>query len=869
MRRALPVDRLSRPLDEEYGLGVVDAARRRERYGRNDIIEVARRPWWDLLRDTVMDPMIWFLAGTATLYAVLGERVEALTLLAALVPLVGMDAYLHRRTQASTEGLSSRLATTATAIRDGRPILVPAGDLVPGDLAIITAGQPFPADGVVIGGSEMQADESALTGEAYPVSKKALRRMPVGPPEPIVDGEHWGFAGTRLLTGNARLRVVFTGSETLYGEIVRSARGGSHARTPLQKAVASLVSILLVAATALCLILAFIRFWQGHGLIDAALSAVTLGVAALPEEFPVAFTFFLSVGVFRLARRQALVRRAVSVENIGRVTCICADKTGTITEGRLRLADYAVGEDVAYARLLQLAAVASRRETGDPLDAAILDEAAARAVSVPFEVVATFPFTEDRRRETAVVRETGMHLLVATKGSPEVILALAGLDAADRTRWDERVRQLAEGGHKVIACAWRSLDEGQFAGGEPTLGYRLAGLLVFEDGVREGVADAVQQCRHAGIHTIMVTGDHPATARAVAREIGLGEAEPRIVLGEELDEKLRGGGLDLRGVDVIARAIPAQKLDLVRALQARGETVAVTGDGVNDVPALQAADVGIAMGGRGTRSAREVASIVLLDDNFRSIVGAIAEGRQLFRNLQLSYQYLLIVHICLVITATVIPLAGYPLLYLPIHIVWLETLIHPTAMLVFQELPSTDRLQRAEARRDARFFSRGDWGVIVAVGLLLTAVVIFGYARSLSAGRVEHARAMAMATLTFASAALAAMLSRLRTRVSQVVSGATVALSLVVIQTPSLAALVHVGPLHLDDWAIAVVGALAAVSLPAALSFVRHSRSRPRAGEEQPRPARDHGVRPARPAPPTTPGLDAWEGKGGHVAGHH
>jgi P-type Ca2+ transporter type 2C len=851
MRRALPIDRLNRPLDDEYGLGAVDAATRRERYGRNDIVEVARRPWWDLLRDTVSDPMIWFLAGTATLYAVLGERVEALTLLAALVPLVGMDAFLHRRTQASTEGLSSRLATTATAIRDGQPVLVPAGDLVPGDLAVITAGQPFPADGLVIGGSEMQADESALTGEAYPVSKKPLRNLPAGPAEPTVDGVHWGFAGTRLLTGKARLRVVFTGSETLYGEIVRSARGGSHARTPLQKAVASLVSVLLVAATALCLILAFIRFRQGHGLIDAALSAVTLGVAALPEEFPVAFTFFLGVGVFRLARRQALVRRAVSVENIGRVTCICADKTGTITEGRLRLAGHALAEDVAYARLIQLAAVASRHETGDPLDAAILEEAAARAVTVPASVVATFPFTEDRRRETAVVREAGMQLLVATKGSPEVILALAGLDAADRARWDHRVRLLAEGGHKVIACSWGSLDEGQFAGGEPTLGYRLAGLLVFEDGIREGVADAVQQCRHAGIHTIMVTGDHPATARAVAREIGLGEAEPRIVLGEDLAGELRGGRLDLRGIDVIARAIPAQKLDLVRALQARGETVAVTGDGVNDVPALQAADVGIAMGGRGTRSAREVASIVLLDDNFRSIVGAIAEGRQLYRNLQLSYQYLLIVHICLVITATVIPLAGYPLLYLPIHIVWLETLIHPTAMLVFQELPSTDRLQRAEARRDARFFSRGEWGVIVAVGLLLTAVVIFGYARSLSAGRVEHARAMAMATLTLASAALAATLSRLRTRASQVVSAATVALSLVVIQTPSLAALVHVDPLHLDDWAIAIVGALAAVLLPAALSFFRH-----------------RGLPAVRQAPPT-PGLDAWKGERGHVAGHH
>ena len=419
MRRSVPIERLDLHLDAEQGLAGADVAARRQRYGPNAVIEAARRPAWDLVRDTVKDPMIWFLAGTAVLYAALGDRTEALTLLAALVPLVGMDAFLHRRTQASTEGLSSRLATTATVVRDGRSIQVPAADVVPGDLAVVAVGDPFPADGLVLDGRDLQADESALTGEAYPVAKTPVPALPAGVAEPIVDGAHWGLAGTRLLTGRARLRVVFTGGETLYGEIVRSARSGAHARTPLQKAVARLVAVLLVAASGLCVALAAIRLWQGHGLLDAALSAVTLAVAAIPEEFPVALTFFLGVGVFRLARRQALVRRAVSVENIGRVTFICSDKTGTITEGALRVTAQVPADGLPPARLLALAAIASRRETGDPLDAAILDAAAAVQAPVPTPVVRTFPFTEDRRRETGVARDAGARLLVATKGSPE------------------------------------------------------------------------------------------------------------------------------------------------------------------------------------------------------------------------------------------------------------------------------------------------------------------------------------------------------------------------------------------------------------------------------------------------------------------
>jgi len=774
--------------------------------------------------------MLWFLIATGAVYAVVGELAESLTLLASIVPLVAMDAVLHRRTQASTQGLRSRLASRAFVVRDGATLEIPVEGVVPGDLALIRAGLPFPADGIVLAGNELQADESALTGEAYPV-----RKRPFDGADTIdssdggarsVDTEHWGYAGTRLLTGTATMRVLLTGSETLYGEIVRSARIGARTPTPLQRAVGDLVRVLLAAAGVLCLILAAVRLRQGFGWVDAIVSALTLAVAALPEEFPVVFVMFLGVGVHRLARRKALVRRSVSVENIGRVTCICSDKTGTITLGELQLTHLLPAQGSSEARLAELAALASRRESGDPLDDAILRACAERSVAVrPATVAATFPFTEDRRRETAVVRADGLGLLAATKGAPELVLALCALDAFERTVWEERANALAAEGHKLIACASRELSDATWPGGEPDRGLRFEGLLAFEDPVREGVADAIAQCRDAGIRVVMVTGDHRATATAVARAIGLGGAEPNTVAGDALDALIREKDpRRLADLELVSRALPAQKLALVRALQASGEIVAVTGDGVNDVPALQVADVGIAMGERATRSARDVAAIVLLDDCFRTIVEAIAEGRQLFRNLQLSFRYLLMIHIPLVVTAALIPLSGDPLLYLPIHIVWLELVIHPSALLAFQDLPARRRLADIRLGSARGFFSRREWTGIAIVGVLLTALVSFGYDWSLGAERdVEHARAMALVVLTVASAGVTAILSGLRTRSARWIVVSTLALSAALVQIAPVAARLHISPLHRDDWGIAVGGGVLAC-LPLVLGAISAKR---------------------------------------------
>ena len=811
-RRILPLDRLEGLWDAQRGLSSADVVARAQKYGTNDIVEAPPHPWRGLILDTAKDPMLWFFAGTSILYWAVGQRIEALTLLVAILPLLGMDVYLHRRTQASTEGLKSRLSTTATALRDGVKSPLPSSQLVPGDLVFVVSGEAIPADAVIVTSSNMQVDESVLTGEAYPVTKSRMDGPPADGSQPLVDEVHWAFAGTRMLTGDAGIRVVFTGQETIYGEIVRSAVHGSHESTPLQLAIRFLVKILLVAALAACGILAAVRLHQGNDWLDALISAATLAATAIPEEFPVVFTFLLGVGVYRLAKRQALVRRAVVVENIGRVSVICSDKTGTLTEGRLELAHILPVPGLSEAQLQSLAAIAARAESGDPMDNAILHwPAQPNQTDIAPVRRATFPFTEDRKRETGIVIETSGRMLAVTKGAIEVIFSICEISDAERTAWLGRAAEFAAQAHKVVAVARRDLPTEIDLNAEPASGFSFAGLLAFEDPVRLGVREAVQACQAAGIHVIMVTGDHPLTAEAVAHELGLGGSHPVVVLGDELELGKEKRLPPLREVDVIARARPAQKLLLVKSLQESGEIVAVTGDGVNDVPALQSADIGIAMGERGTRSAREVAAIILLDDNFRTIVGAIGEGRQLFENLQLSFNYLLVIHIPLVLTATLIPLAGFPLLYLPIHIVWLEILIHPTAMLVFQGLPARELLPRGTTAKRGRFFDARQWGGIIATGLFIAAGVTLGYIRSLEGqANVEHGRAMALASLILASVAATAVLSRLRTSAARVMCLCTVVTTVVLIQVPIVGHWLHMQPLHLDDWALVVLFALIA-----------------------------------------------------------
>ena len=792
------------------------AAHSRMRFGYNDIVVAPPATWRDIAADTLRDPMIWFLVGVGLLYAFLGDVAEAVVLGLAILPLIGMDVYLHGRTQASTRGLASRLAAEASVWRDGAIAVLPAREVVPGDLVAIGPGEQVPADGLLVAGGGVQVDESSLTGESYPAAKRAF-----GPPERRVreaDTVHWLAAGTRVLTGNATVRVLLTGENTLYGEIVRSAVARTHTRTPLQVGVSRVVAGALVAAVVFCVALGVILRVQGHSVVESLVGALTLAVAALPEEFPVVLTFFMGVGVYRLAHRQALVRRAVAVENIGRVTAICSDKTGTLTEGKLSLTHRLPAPGTDESDLVDLAAAASHPDSGDPLDEALSAAGGLRHGAAP---IASYPFTEARRRETIVYDHDDGARFAAMKGAPETVLGLCSSTSFDA--WRERIESYAQTGHKVIAVASRVLSADEPADVEPMDGYTFRGLLAFEDPVREGVREAVVACKEAGIDVLMITGDHPATARAVAREAGF-SASPRVITADALDAAELANGGALARIDAVARATPADKLRIVEALRSSGEIVAVTGDGVNDVPALKAADVGIAMGERGTQSAREAAAVVLLDDNFRTIVRAIGEGRQLFRSLQLAFVYLLLIHVPFVVSAAAIPLAGYSLVYLPVHIVWLELVIHPTSMLVFQNIPVSGRLAPV---RGTRIFMTGTWVRLLVTGLALAALIGLVFEAVLRlGGDVERARTAAVGGLIAISAAVTIVLGGMRSRAGRVVIAGQLLSVAIAAGVPSIAALLHLGPLGRAE--LVAIAASAGAAALAAFVVKASMRERPR-----------------------------------------
>lgn len=766
------------------GLSAAEAARRLAEDGPNALPGGERRTLLSIALETMREPMFLLLLAAGTLYLLFGDLQEGLTLFGFVVVTLALTLFQEGRTERAIEALRDLTSPRALVVRDGQPQRIAGRDVVRGDLLKLSEGDRVPADALLLSADGVRADESLLTGESVPVSKRQARAgdltqasgiSPGGDEQPMV------YAGTLLVQGQALAQVTAAGPRSEIGRIGAALGTLATERTPLQKQTAALVRNLALLALGLSLALVLLHGLLRGDWLQAVLAGIALAMAMLPEEYPVVLTVFPALGARRLSKEGVLTRRITAIETLGATTVLCSDKTGTLTENRMTVTHLVAGGtavdqrlDVpgqggelaeAFHDLVEMAILASVLDPFDPMEKAFhqLGQrflADTEHLHRDWRLVQTYALSSALRAMSQVWAsdEGGVHT-VAAKGAPEAVVDLCHLGEAERRRIAAAVDDLAGKGLRVLGVA-----RGRFAGqdwpvDEHGFDFEFVGLIGLADPVRAQVPAAVAECRAAGIRVVMITGDYPATARAIARQAGLADGDADVLTGDEIatldDEALRRRMADVR---VCARIAPEQKLRIVQALKARGEIVAMTGDGVNDAPALRAAHVGVAMGGRGTDVARESSSLVLIDDNFASIVRAMRLGRRIFDNLRKAMSYILAVHVPIAGMALLPVLFGWPPLLYPMHIAFLELIIDPACSVVFENEPAeSDLMHRPPRDAAAPLFGGATLWLALLQGTGVLLVVLLAYAWA--GPRIPEAEARAFAFATLVTGNLALILS--------------------------------------------------------------------------------------------------------------
>ncbi|MBV1796370.1 cation-translocating P-type ATPase [Siccirubricoccus sp. G192] len=767
------------------GLAKEEAARRLESHGRNEIREQRRRGVWTIFLGQFTDFMILLLIVAAAISGLIGEPEDAIAILAIVVLNAVIGFVQEYRAERALQALKQLAALRAHAVRGGQVVTVPTPELVPGDLVLLEAGSVVPADLRLVEAVQLRVDEAALTGESQPVEK---RTVPLAEADlPLGDRSNMAFGGTVVTYGRGRGIAVGTGMETELGRIAALLSSTTEVRTPLQKRLGSFGRQLSLAAIAICVLVFALGVLRGEPVVLMFLTAVSLAVAAVPEALPAVVTIALALGAQRMVRRNALIRRLPAVETLGSVTYICSDKTGTLTQNRMHAEAFLLdgeqhqhlpGPETAgrepWNSLLRALALSNDASAdgqgailGDPTEAALFaaaHEAGFERAALEAEAprVAELPFDSERKRMTTLhALPAGGGVVAYTKGAPEALIerctarltasGLAPLDAAPLLAAAER---MAAEGLRVLAIARRDWPAVPTELSPETVetGLTFVGLVGLIDPPRPEAARAVDECRSAGITPVMITGDHPLTARAIAARLGiLEEGEGRALTGRELarlpDEEL---ARRVREVRVYARVDPEQKIRIVRALQSRGEFVAMTGDGVNDAPALKSADIGIAMGNIGTDVTREASDMVLLDDNFASIVAAVREGRRIYDNIRKFIRFVLAGNTGEILTLLAAPFFGLPIPLLPIHILWVNLVTDGLPGLALAAEPEEEGImQRPPQAPGESIFAHGLGVQVLWVGLLIGVLAISTQAWAIATGS-PHWQTMVFTSLTFA-----------------------------------------------------------------------------------------------------------------------
>jgi len=741
----------------------MQAAERLASQGPNELPSARPRRIWQQAWDVVREPMLLLLLAAGTINFLLAEPLDGGLLMLTVLIVIGISLFQERKTEHALAALRDLSAPRALVLRDGQQVRIPGREVVRADVVYLSEGDRVPVDALVIESTNLTVDEAMLTGESIPVAKCAIDALPAkvdalpgvaGMGDPGGDGTPWVFSGTLVVKGRGIVLALETGSATQLGRIGTALRSLEPGRTPLQREIDRIVRVVSVAGLAAAAAVVVIYGLTRGNWLEGLLAGIATSMSVLPEEFPVVLTVFLALGAWRMSRSRVLARSAPVIETLGSATVVCVDKTGTLTMNSMKVRELIVdGNSLSvgdgplpqeFRELAAFAVLATPVDPFDPMDRAVRRLSEGLSVDAgwlhpDWRLIREFPVTDSR---LALVHAWQVpheqRIVIAAKGAPEAIAGLCRLPDRDRRIMDEQVSRATADGQRVIAVARASDHKVPMASSDPlTQDFQYLGLVGLEDPVRPGVADAVAQCRRAGVRIVMMTGDYPGTAMAIARQVGL-DVDAGCLTGAQLHRLAEGEQLDrIRQVSVFARMVPEQKMQLIHALKAAGEVVGMTGDGVNDAPALRAADIGVAMGARGTDVAREAAGLVITDDDFTSIVAGIRQGRGILDKLRKAMAYIVAVHV-VIFGMSLIPVLGptWPLVLLPLQIALLELIIDPACSIVFEaEQPDPAVMERPPRGLGEPVLGRRVLVISLLQGLGVLLAVLAVYWWALGSGR--------------------------------------------------------------------------------------------------------------------------------------
>ena len=827
-------------INNMIGLSEHEAAQRLKEEGYNELPSTKKRSLSAIAFGVVREPMFLLLVACGTIYLFMGDVEEALMLLGFVFVVMGITLYQERKTERALEALRDLSSPRALVIREGKQKRIAGREVVRGDILVLNEGDRVPADAVLLSCLNFSVDESLLTGESVPVRKVAAEGIlemsrPGGDDLPFV------YSSTLVVQGRGIAQVKSTGINTEIGRIGKALRTVEQGETLLQRETGRLVRNLAIVGLSLCALVVVIYGFIRSDWLNGLLAGITLAMATLPEELPVVLTIFLALGAWRISQKQVLTRRVPTIETLGSATVLCVDKTGTLTLNRMSVSKlFARGEflDLRHSKgampeifheFVEFSILASQIDPFDPMEKALKDLgeqhlAQTEHLHQNWTLVQEYPLSKELLSLSRVWKSPGdTAYVIAAKGAPEAIAELCHFDEAQTQDLTRNISAMAQEGLRVLGVAKAGFKETALPTEQHNFKFEFLGLIGLADPVRPTVPEAVGECYTAGIRVVMITGDYPGTAQNIARQIGLFPSD-QFMTGPELDavdeSELQKR---IKTVNIFARVVPEQKLRLVNAFKANGEIVAMTGDGVNDAPALKSAHIGIAMGGRGTDVARESSALVLLDDDFSSIVQTIKMGRRIFDNIKKAIAYIFAIHVPIAGMSLIPVLLNWPLVLLPVHIVFLELIIDPACSVVFEaESEEANVMKRPPRSPTEPLFSRRTLAVSLLQGVSVLLIVLAVFSISLYRGQGElEARALTFTTLIIANLGLI-MTNRswsrtiLRTLHSPnkalwwVLGGAAIFLGLV-LYVPFLRNLFRFSTLHLIDLSICLAAGLVSI----------------------------------------------------------